>query len=300
MERLLIAPFTTACYTVTVLQRTVGRGLLFVVCLAFQCSSQVVGTISTIAGNTPPDGSPSRGFSGDDGPATSATLGLANVQNECDPARFEQMSGISVDQSGNVYVADSNNHRIRRIAPSGTISTVAGSGSPPPSARCVPTGGAAGAGEGGPARSARLYGPADVTFALNGDMIIVDQINNRIRRVDSTGTITTIVGSNLHQFFSPGTPSTVSGIDWPASAAYDSQGNLYFSELHSHRIGRIAPGNTLSTIAGNGFPGIAGDGGPAGSSQLSNPSGTLSTQPAICISPIREITASDASLHPES
>src|SRR6185369_2112817 len=98
------------------------------------------GIITTIAGRTPVNGAPVRGFGGDDGPATNAALALANLQNTCDPNRFEQTSHISIDSKGNLYLADSNNQRIRRIDTAGIITTVAGSGSTPSTnARCEPT-----------------------------------------------------------------------------------------------------------------------------------------------------------------
>src|SRR6187399_546650 len=113
------------------------------------------GIITTIAGTT-------RGYGGDGGPATLASLTLASVQNECDPARYEEMNHLSVDRAGNIYIADTNNNRIRRIAPDGVITTIAGSGQRPSieTARCSPTGGATEAGDGGPVTAAKLYGPS--------------------------------------------------------------------------------------------------------------------------------------------
>src|SRR5207248_10877730 len=118
------------------------------------------GNITTIAGATAVGGEPVRGFSGDGGPATSATLALANLQNDCDPNRFEQTVHLFVDAARNVYFADSNNQRIRLIAADGTITSIAGSGDCPATNRnCEPTGAV---GDGLDARSAMLYNPADV------------------------------------------------------------------------------------------------------------------------------------------
>src|SRR6266436_3361553 len=90
------------------------------------------GIITTIAGRTAVNGAPVRGFDGDNGPATAATLALANFQNKCnDPNRFEQTSHISVDAKGNIYFTDSDNQRVRRIDTSGIITTIAGNGDPP-------------------------------------------------------------------------------------------------------------------------------------------------------------------------
>src|SRR6185436_4377063 len=137
--------------------------------------------ISTIAGAIDDQGIVIRGFGGDEGPAGNASLSLANVQNECDPGRFEQTSHLFVDSAGAVYLADSNNQRIRRITPDGVITTVAGSGDRPAiNARCEPT---SAPGDGGPATQARLFNPSDAVLHPNGNLIIADQQNNRIRQV---------------------------------------------------------------------------------------------------------------------
>ncbi|MFN9754495.1 MAG: hypothetical protein ACK55L_03750, partial [bacterium] len=160
------------------------------------------GLVTTIAGTG------ERGFSGEGSPATAAALGLAFLVNECDPARFEEQSHLTVDPAGNIYIADSSNQRIRRLAPNGILTTIAGSGERPAiDSRCSPQGGAAAAGDNGPAASARLYGPAQAIPTPDGALLIVDQKNNRIRLVAADGRITTLVGSNLHAFFAPNIPA---------------------------------------------------------------------------------------------
>lgn len=212
-----------------------------------------------------------RGGDGDGGPAGSATLALANLQNTCDPNRFEQTSHIAFDQAGNLYIADSENQRIRRIDSSGTITTIAGSGEKPATnARCEPTGTA---GDGGPALSARLFNPADIVVQPNGNILIADQQNNRIRQLTPSGTITTISGSGLHNLYAPGIPATTSPMDWPSALALDSAGILYFAELHSNRIGKLGADGKLATVAGTGFPGFNGDRIPAATATLSKPAG---------------------------
>lgn len=226
------------------------------------------GVITTIAGTT-------QGYSGDGGPATLAQLTLANVRNECDPARFEELNHISVDAAGNIYLADTNANRIRRIAPNGTITTVAGSGTRPTiePARCSPQGNAAEAGDGGPATAAKLYGPSQAIMLANGNLLICDEKNNRIRQVSPQGVITSVVGgpTNLHSFFAPNVPATLTPMDWPSSIAVDSTGRLYFAELHSNRIGRVNADGRLQVIAGTGLPGLGADGADATRSQLANP-----------------------------
>jgi len=229
------------------------------------------GIISTIAGTTPVGGPPIRGFNGDGGPANEARLGLADVQNECDPNRFEQTVHLSVDTAGNVYFADSSNQRIRRITAQGVISTVAGSGERPATNRlCEPTGDVA---DGVQARAARLYNPADVISLSNGNLLIADQQNNRIRQVTPAGAISTIAGSGFHNFYAPAIPATVSPMDWPSAVAVDANGIVHFAEMHSNRVGRIASDGRFATVAGTGIPGFSGDNNQANTAQLRKPAG---------------------------
>ena len=205
------------------------------------------GIVTTVAGTG------ARGFTGDGGPAASASLALANPQNQCDPSRFEQTSHIAVDPKGNIYLADSNNQRIRRIDPSGSIATVLGDGAAP-AANCAAF----------PFASPHLYNPAAVLPLSNGSFLIADQQNNRILQANPGGTLATIAGNGVHNLYAPGIPATSSPMDWPADLAVDSAGLIYFSELHGNRVARINANGTLSTVAGNGFPGAATLTKPAG------------------------------------
>jgi len=246
-----------------------GLGRFLWVLLVLHVASAQTGIISTIAGTTAVNGAPVRGWNGDSRPAITAQLALANFTNQCDPNRFEQTSHLSLDAAGNIYVADSNNQRIRRIDPSGAIATLAGSGDPPQvDARCQPLGSVADS----PASAAHFFNPADVLLHPNGNLIIADQQNNRIRQVSPAGVVSTIAGNGLHNLYAPGVLATASPMDWPSSLALDSAGTLYFAELHSNRVGRIVNG-TLSTAAGTGFPGYNGDGIAATSANLSKPAG---------------------------
>ncbi|HEV8146584.1 MAG TPA: hypothetical protein VGP79_09395 [Bryobacteraceae bacterium] len=224
--------------------------------------------ITTLAGATPANGFPIRGFTGD-GPATQARLALANVQNTCDPVRYEQITHLAVDSIGNIFFADSDNQRIRRIDTQGNLTTIAGSGSKPATnSLCEPTSSV----NDGPANSAIFYNPASVALAANGDLIIADQQNNRIRRL-SNGTVSTIVGNGQHLFYAPGIPATATPMDWPAAVAFGPGNTLYFAELHGNRVAKLAADGTLVTVAGSGFPGFAGDNGRAVTAQLHSPSG---------------------------
>jgi uncharacterized protein (TIGR03437 family) len=202
------------------------------------------GVITTIAGRTPVNGAPVRGFDGDGGPALAAALSLANFQNTCDPNRFEQTSHIAVDAKSNIYFTDSNGQRIRRIDPSGVITTIAGTGDQPGPACQAP----GPVNDGGKALAARLFNPADVVVHPNGSLLIADQQNNRIRQITASGTISTIAGSGSHNLYAPGIPATTSPMDWPSSLVIDANGLIYFAEEHSNRIGKIGADGKLSTV----------------------------------------------------
>jgi uncharacterized protein (TIGR03437 family) len=200
------------------------------------------GTISTVAGNG------TQAYSGDGGPAISAELSLPGA--------------VAVDSAGNLYIADTlNNSRIRKVAPDGTISTVAGNGIMGYS------------GDGGPATSAQLNGPWDVAVDSAGSLYIADTWNNRIRKVAPDGTISTVAGSGTQGPLGDGGPATSAPLFNPRDVAVDYGGNLYISDASNNRIRKVAPGGTISTVAGNGTQGYSGDGGLATSAQLDVPEG---------------------------
>jgi sugar lactone lactonase YvrE len=197
--------------------------------------------INTIAGTT-------QGFSGDNGPAI-----LAQLNN---PA------GVALDKNGNIYIADAYNHRIRKvIAATGIITTVAGMGS---------TGFS---GDDGPATAAQLNGPIGVSVDQQGHLYIVDQGNNRIRKVISpTGVITTIVGTGVIGFFGDGGPATEAQLSAPYRVTLDEAGNLYIADGANDSIRKvISPTGIITTIAGIGLSGFSGDGGLATNAQLNVP-----------------------------
>ena len=199
------------------------------------------GTITTIAGTE------ERGFSGDGSPAIQAQL--------------DAPSGVAVDELGNLYIADRNNHRIRRVDSTGTITTIAG------------TGEQGFGGNGGPATQAPLFLPTGVAVDGAGNLYIADQYNHRIRRVDSTGTITTIAGTGELGFGGDGGPAIQAQLDDPTGVAVDGAGNLYIADQYNHRIRRVDSTGTITTIAGTGELGFGGDGGPAIQAQLDDPTG---------------------------
>ncbi len=188
------------------------------------------------------------GFSGDGGPATSAQL--------------SQPHAVAVDAQGSVYIADSNNNRIRKVGLGGTISTLAG------------TGRASGfSGDGGPATSAYLSSPRGVAVDGQRNIYIADYGNNRVRKVSPGGTITTFAGTGIQGFSGDGGPATSAQLYQPHGVAVDAQGNVYIAEYRGNRVRKVSPGGTITTLAGTGKAGFSGDGGPATSARLYAPAG---------------------------
>jgi sugar lactone lactonase YvrE len=193
----------------------------------------------------------SAGYSGDGGPATSALL--------------NQPTGVAVDTSGNLYIADTWNFAIRKVAASGTISTVAGSG---------PGNGTRGySGDGGPATSAQLGQPTGVAVDVAGNLYIVDTFNSVIRKVAADGTITTAAGNGAYGYSGDGGPATSAQLSAPEGIAVDAAGNFYIADTYNCAIRKVAADGGITTVAGNGTRGYSGDGGPATSAQLNYPYG---------------------------
>ena len=193
------------------------------------------------------------GYGGDNGPAIEASL--------------DAPGGIAVTSDGDVYFADSNNHVIRRIDTRNNITTVAGENA---------RGGAFG-GDFGAATAAQLDTPSDVAFAPDGDLVIADTYNHRIRRVDrDTGVISTIAGSGKAAFDGDDKPATDAALHAPNAVAAAPNGDIYIADTLNYRIRMIDHATGLiHTIAGVGIPGesgTVGDGGPATQAFLNMPS----------------------------
>ena len=205
-------------------------------------SAQAPPAIQTVAGN---GGS---GFSGDNGPATSATL--------------QAPAGIAVDGAGNLFIADSSNYRIRRVdAQTGVITTVAGNGTSSYS------------GDGGPATSAGVE-VTGVAADSAGNLFIAGQ-DNRIRRVDArTHLIATLAGSGSSGYSGDGFDAASASLNRPDGVAVDSAGNVFIADTGNHRVRRVdARTRIITTLAGNGIAGYAGDSGAASGANLNSPSG---------------------------
>ncbi len=171
------------------------------------------GIITTVVGTGVP------GFSGDGGPATEAQI-WAPVSQAAAPS-----SRIAIDSQGNLYLADSNNNRIRKIDTNGIINTVAGNGD-------VGIGG-----DGGPATEASLDFPTDIAIDGEGNLYIADTLNSCIRKVDTNGTITTFAGPcGSPGYAGDGGHPTEALLDRPYGIVFDGAGNFYIADTHNHRI----------------------------------------------------------------
>ncbi|MGA2716202.1 MAG: hypothetical protein ABSG41_24145 [Bryobacteraceae bacterium] len=245
------------------------------------------GVINTIAGDLTP------GFQGDNGPGNQAQI--------------RYVRGLAVDAAGNLYIADTSNNRIRKVspggtiaAPTGTISTFAGNGTP------------GYAGDGGTAVNAELNSPAGLAVDSAGNVYIADYGNSTVRKVDTKGNITTVAGTGTWGYSGDGGPASKAMVASPEAVAIDTAGDIYIADSGNTDIREITPdGNihtivsnvdaesiavdaagsiyfpnylnstvqkilsngTQFTIAGNGTPGFSGDGGPATGAQLNSPYG---------------------------
>jgi uncharacterized protein (TIGR03437 family) len=168
--------------------------------------------------------------------------------------------GLALDSAGNLYIADSNNNVIRKVATSGTITTVAGN-------TLVGY-----LGDGGLATNAILQDPRAVTLDAAGNLYIADSLNHVVRKVTGDGRIATIAGIGGQGGFSgDGGPATQAELYYPDGLAVDSVGNLYIADSLNNRIRVVTPGGIIMTVAGNGKFGDSGDGGPATSARLNGP-----------------------------
>ena len=203
------------------------------------------GVITTVAGNG------LIGYSGDNGPATSA--------------RVNPM-GIAVDSAGNIYIADNYYPSIRKVtSATGIITTVAGNGS----------GGYTG--DNGPAISARLNSPSGIALDGLGNMYIADTLNNRVRKVDAvTGVITTVAGNGMSGYSGDNGAAVSASLYGPFGISVTNRGDIYIADKNNHRIRKVdSATGMITTIAGSGINGYSGDSGPATSASLASPYGVL-------------------------
>jgi uncharacterized protein (TIGR03437 family) len=202
-------------------------------------------TISTFAGNY------TSGFAGDGSGASAGELASPFA--------------AAVDKSGNVYIADQFNNRIRKVTTSGTISTVAGNGT------------SGYTGDGSAATSGELSNPEGIAVDSSGNLYISDTSNCVIRKVTTSGTISTIAGNNSSGcgYSGDGAAATAANIYHPSGIVVDAKGNIYFADTSNNIVRIVTTDGKINTYAGNFGAGIGftGDAGPATSARLNNPEG---------------------------
>jgi sugar lactone lactonase YvrE len=211
--------------------------------------SSLAGVLSVVAGNGV------QGFAGDGGLATNAELNAPR--------------GVAVGMDGTLYVADTGNQRVRAVS-SGLIATFAGNGS------------VGFAGDGGVATGAEFRGPIELAIDSSGALLICDGGNHRVRRI-SSGAIQTVAGNGTEGFAGDGAPATSAELDTPMGLAVAPDGRIFVADSHNQRIRLIAPNGMISTFAGTGAAGFAGDGGSATAAALSFPRGLVVTSSGAVI-----------------
>ena len=185
------------------------------------------GNLSRVAGTS------LSGYSGDGGTASAAQL--------------SSPGGLATDSAGNLYIADTGNHCVRRVTPDGNISTVAGTG----------TGGYAG--DGGSALSGKLNAPQGLAADRYGNLFIADTNNNVVRKISPSGVITTFAGDGTAGYAYDGYYARESQLNLPTGVAVSS-GNLFIADSSNNRIRLVTAAHLITTLAGNGTAGFAGDG----------------------------------------
>lgn len=197
------------------------------------------GRVRTIAG----DGRP--GFSGDGGPAEEGSL--------------RRPSDVCVARDGSIFIADVGNHAIRRVAPDGIMTTVAGSGAPGFS------------GDGGPGTEARLHDPWGIDCLPDGGVLIADSENHRIRELTSEGTIVTVAGTGNQGSAGDGLPASAADFNSPQEVVADDEGGFLVVDEHNHRIRHIDSQGFARGVAGTGEMGRSPDGTLATRGKLNDP-----------------------------
>jgi len=210
--------------------------------------------ITTVAGNG------NFGYSGDGNAATNACLYF--------PSR------VAFDAAGNLYIADTDNNRIRKIGANGVITTVAGVGPSLPNLGWY-------SGDGGPATNANLYYPTDVAFDSIGNLYVADSGNFRVRMINTQGIITTVAGNGNYGYSGDGGPATNASLFSPITVAIDVSGNLFIADIYNNRIRKVDTHGIITTVVGIGpsWPlggRYSGDGGAATNASLNQPQGVVS------------------------
>jgi len=201
----------------------------------------VSGIITTITGNN------TNGSRGDGGPLQQAS--------------FIAITGLASDVDGNLYIVDAGNSTIRKVNTAGIITTIAGNGTSGYS------------GDGGPATAAQLNQPFGIAFDNADNLYICDTHNERIRKVNSSGIISTIAGDGIGRYWGDNGPALQASFWFPLKIVVDNADNLYITDYINQVVREISSSGIVTTYAGNGIPGYSGDGGPATAAQMNDPVG---------------------------
>ena len=193
--------------------------------------------------------------------AGTGNSGLGDDGGQAPGAVLDKPFGVAIDASGNVYFSDIGNHRIQKIDPSGTVSTVAGKGEPGYS------------GDGGPAAGAMLHCPAMIATDASGNLYCADRDNQRVRKIDSEGIISTLAGSGRCGYGGDRGPAEEAFLDSPMGVLVDQAGNVYVADKGNARVRKIDGAGIITTFAGGGEVFSTGDGGPAEVAHFGDPQG---------------------------
>lgn len=204
-----------------------------------------LGVVTTIAGNG------INGYAGDGGLATAASLNFN-----------QEHGGVAISGTGNIYIADTKNNRIRKVDTNGIINTIAG------------TGIAGYSGDGGPAILANLSYPSDIEVDIYENIYFIDRNNSwRVRKIDVNGVISTLAGDGQAGYQGDGGLATSARLNYPTGVAVDRLGNIFIADTKNNRIREIDHSTgIITTIAGNGTQAFGGDGGPATAASINYPS----------------------------
>jgi sugar lactone lactonase YvrE/predicted esterase len=191
-----------------------------------------------------------------------------NTKSTAKDAQFFFAEAVTTDPAGNLFIADTGNRRILLVSPDGSIRTMAGS-----RRSALETSRLGFGGDGGPATAAELSLPLGLAVDAAGALYIADSENHRVRKVGLDGNITTVAGDGVAGFGGDDGLATAAQLNTPWGLALDSAGNLYIADSANHRVRRLAPNGTITTVAGSGAAGFSGDGGKATAAQLHTPAG---------------------------
>ncbi len=187
-------------------------------------------------------------------------LSAAGITFAVSPPRVSEPAlnlpnGLALNAKGELFIADIGAHQVFKLDSRGRLSVIAGTGE----------GGFSG--DGGPANKAQLHAPHDLLFDATGNLLIADTYNQRIRRVDASGVITTIAGNGNAEYAGDGGAATAASLNNPQSIAFDTENRLVIADTYNHVIRRVERNGIITTIAGT-VPGHGGDGGPATKAQI--------------------------------